>query len=649
MPNYSVGERTAMIAAFSKLFEISKEVASQAPIMEWMSEAPEAIVEYGDYLRGEQLYDRNQRMEIASVYDGVVTDLVSYLRHLYPDRKGTPKWVLIFQVYNDILDVRPMIERAESSLVVSSEVETESDASTEIEATQETPSVSADALLENPGTNEVTSDEELPRDALIAEEHEESPVTPTTNTDDMPSGNAKSEDGNHLYNNNINIETMEEKEMSNVNDLFENATGASITGDPSAPAAPANVEASKSDLKEAQEQAIEFLKQNSAGRTGYTQSTMVNAIITVQKPAMERIVGAASGKLLSAKQLKEAGKSIEEKQLAFIAKVTGKQNVTIAEFEAMSDDDKYSNVCPGKVKVGESDVSYKAIAVEMWNLLKKAAQDPEMEWDAQLPAKKSITAKGYQLGGDVLTTDEFIVRLLEKSNGAVYGAGSLTNDGAEKEGATTFVVAVAKKAKKAASTQITVQAQTTKVPVVRVKNKDAFIADDTHIKYLFNEPDTDSSATAAFRAKLSVNGLAVAASIPTWERDDNGNMVKSGVNRKQEDVFKKKMCSLSVYVPVTKMTKNFSDEAKAGESVITLVANRWGVSSGVKVAGADYSKIDTLDAMPVFNVFAQILSGDVDLAGHDAIQKSGVVNALNAQKDASAAEAAADAKDALED
>lgn len=117
MANYSKGDLQAMSAAFEHLFKVSKEVAKSPACTEWMENAAVGIVEYDGTLRGERSKNRDNRMEMYDVYDGIITGLVNYLRSIFKDQKSLSKWELIFYVYNEIMDVQKVIGQDRKSVV----------------------------------------------------------------------------------------------------------------------------------------------------------------------------------------------------------------------------------------------------------------------------------------------------------------------------------------------------------------------------------------------------------------------------------------------------------------------------------------------------------------------------------------------------
>ncbi len=644
-PNYSNGEMSAMIAAFAKEFNVSKDVASQQASVEWMQEAPIAIVEYDGYFKGEKEYDRNNRMEIASVYNGDISELVSYLRHLYPDRKSTPKWALIFQVYSDIIDVRATIERAESQATVSSEVESVSKASNESEVVQENPSASIEEPSEDAGTNAVTSNEELPSVDVPTDSHEDVPTAQVADISEQPSGNVESEGASLLYKESNNTNSMEVKEMSGIDDLLKGAEGARTQNpaESQKPAGAANTAATKADMKAAQQRVAELLQNENQKRVNWTRSNVVTNIISTQEPAANRRKS-DSGKVITETDTAKAADAINGKIQGFIQNVTGKKGLTVDQFEALTDDEKYVNVVPGIEKVNDVEVSNVDKAKAMYQLLKQVKQNPAMDVPAFIPAKLSYPVKGYEVGNVPMSIDEFIIRLLDESTGAAYGEGGINENGKEVDGATSFKVVTVKKTEKAQAAALSTVKKEKRIPIIRIKNKASFTEGGKHIVYLFTQKDSENEGRASFRAALNVNGVMVSAGVTVYALDDAGSKIVTGHNDKtNQDVYKKKQSSISVSVPVTKILREFGAEFK-GDSDTLVAASRWNVNVGAsKVAQGNFGEIKEVSEAPVMSVLSLVMTGELDVSSKIAESETmkRLRAAANAQAQAEAADAAA--------
>lgn len=663
MQNYSKGEREAMSAAFAHHFNVDRSLASTPAVSAWMTDAPVAIVEYDGYLPGEDKKDRDNRMEIVDVYDGQISELVSYLRYKYPQHKSLQKWALIFQVYSDITDVNPTIERARSQIVFGAS-----------EGSDETPN-NTEVVQSNPGTSnqeslgksddavkepEVSSTAVDNSNTAFTEEpkkpYEQTQVTATepsanhgdvpnaqvaVDSDSMPSGNGHAEDDTHLYNQNQN--KMEENVMSGVNDLLKAAQGAQGTADPSEvqKAPSANTGAVKADMKVAQMAVSQALASENAQRNAWTMSNVVTALVSTQKPAAMRRTSdeGTVGVETDPVKLNEA---INGKVIGFIAAVSGRKGLTIEQFEALTDQERYANVVPGVAKVNDVEVSNVDKAKAIYELLKQVKQNPTMTVPAYIPAKLSFPVKGYAVGNNPMSTDEFMVLMCDKSNGAIYGEGGITETGTEIEGATSFKIGTAKRVEKAQSQTITTQRSERRVPVVRIKNKASFIDGGKHVMYLFEQEDAENQGRAAFRAAIGVNGVVVSAGVTVYALDDAGQkQVISHNDKDNTDRYKTKQAAVSVSVPVKKMLKEFGAAFKGNDDTI-VASGRWGVPMGIsKGATGDFCHIKEFSQAPIFDVFAQAYAGNLPITGK--LKNSETLAKLRAAADEAAAADAAEA------
>lgn len=650
MYSYSRGEKESMTSSFAKVFNVPKEVAAQPAAWEWMSKAAVGIVEYDGTLKGEKATDRDRRMEIVEVYDGSISTLVQYLKTKFPHYKKVLKWELIFKIYADICEVKSVIERATTQNAFGTSGETETQ-STDEEANQNDQDVSTVAEAESVESKDVTPEVEMPQPAKT---EESSPVTPEDvqtaqvagDSVEQPSGNVQDTDDTSVYKETTNPKSMEEHTMSEVTDLLNKAQGeqanpaeAQSTG----AAVKSNAEISKADLKAAQVAVSEQLSGEKAKRDSWTRSNTVKGIISTAKPnAIRR--KADTGRVTKETDPEKAATQVKDKLTGFIHAVSGKKDITIEQFDAAPD---YSNVVPGEVAITENlKVANLDRAKAIYAELKKAAQDPMgYKAKAYIPAKLSYPIKGYVVGNDVYSTDEFIVHLCDNSNGAIYGEGGVTADGTEIEGATSFKIATAKKTEKAKGNGIAATKTEKKVVVIRIKNKANFIEGGKHVEYLFTKEDDTKEAFASFRAAIDVNGTVVPAGVAVYTLDENGNKIVNGNNQDGTPRYRTKQASMSVSVPVSAIVKEFAPEFK-GEMDIIQAANRWGVTTGTsKAATGDFCNVKEFSQEPAFNVFAEIFAGGVTLP--DTLKKSKTLQDLRAAADQSAAAEAAEAVDAL--
>lgn len=655
MQNYSKGEKEAMIAAFAHHFNVSKEVASAPAAWEWIADSPVVIVDYDGYLKGENAADRDKRMEIVSAYDGQVSELVSYLRYKFPNRKSLTKWALIFQVHADIIDVNPTIERAKSQIVLGASEESD-ETPIETEVAQSNPGTSTKELLGAETEAPAVEQPAIGADTVHMAEAEATVEEPSDNHGDVqkaqvaddsdatPSGNGHEPVDTHLYK---TTNHMEEEEMSGVNDLLQAAQGAQGSANPAETqqAPSANTGAVKADMKVAQMAVSQRLSGEAAARNEFTRNNVVTALVTTQKPAAMRRISDKGTVGTETDPVKQAD-AINGKLIGFIAAVTGKKGLTVEQFEALTDAERYANVVTGTTKVNDVDVSNVDKAKAIYELIKAVKQNPAMEVPAFIPAKLSYPIKGYAVAGKPMPADEFMVLMCDKSNGGIYGEGGVNEAGAEVDGATSFRLATAKKVERAQATAITTQKVERRVPVVRIKNKAAFIEGGKHLIYLFEQEDTENEGRAAFRAAINVNGVMVSAGVTVYALDDAGQrQVISHNDKDNTDRYKTKQASVSVSVPVKKMLKEFGAEFKGNDDTI-VAAGRWGVPMGIsKAANGDFCNIKEFSQAPVFDVFTQVYAGKVSLSGK--LKESATLQGLRAAADQAAAEEAAEAADSL--
>lgn len=656
--NYSKGELEAMTAAFAHHFNVDLQVARAQAAQDWILESATVIVEYDGYLHGEDATGRNERMEMVDVYDGQVKSLVSYLRHLYPEKSGLPKWALIFSTHNEIIDVRDTIERAKLEHVFGA-----SDGSDETSQTSEVAQVipdtsneEAEAVVTTVPDEDVTAPIESvhtePEHEVEAAEqsvgHREVVETPDTDdTSETPSGNVHAERDSLLFNRQSKMEVKEMAE-GNVQELLAAATGAvnasAVGQEQAAPAS--NTAATKTDIKAAQMAVSKAMGIENEERQAWTRNNTVTAIVSTQKPAAERRT-ADQGTVGTESDPNKLNEAINGKVLGFIASVTGRKGLTIDQFEALPESERYVNVVNATVKVNDIEVSNVDKAKAIYELLKAVKQNPTMAVQAFIPSKLSYPIKGYAVAGKAMSTDEFMLLLTDKSNGAIYAQGGVNADGVEVDGATSFRIMSAKKAERAQAGAIKTQAVERRVPVIRVKNKSAFIAGGKNVMYLFPNEDAEAVGTAAFRAAINVNGALVPAGVTVYSLDDEGNKVVISHNDKDNtDRYKTKQASVSVSVPVKKVLREFDPQFK-GEDDTVVAAGRWGVNMGAgKTATGDWCNVKDFSKSPVYDVFVAAYAGNLSLPG--AMKDSVSMQKLRAAANQAAAEDAAEAAEALD-
>lgn len=660
MANYAKNERQAMSAAFRRVFNVSTEISEDSKIVEWMENAPIVIVEYDGSFKGEKARDRDRRMEIIEVYDGNISTLCSYLRQVFKEYRSLSKWEMIFKLCSGITDTKKLIDQAETRLVFS---ETESTV-TETQTTEELPtnqSTSTEVESKESTTIEVTEKAEGITEVKVEKTEEvkttvksvaaepnietivdnssstnSSSTAPSSKMDttelsvSKSSGNGEKVDQSSLFNTN-NKPYMEEKKMSetNVMDAIMNSANA-ISGDAAEvqKAPTSNVSKPETDNKEAQARVAELLGAEKEARNAWTRNNTVTAIISTQKPAALRVIG-QEGVVSDETDETKKNEAIKAKAVKFICAVSGKNELTIDQFEAMSDADKYANVAnPEHID--------KARAI--YELYKKMIQNPDGKFAAYIPGadKVSYPTKGYMIGSTPYPTDEFIVQLIDNGMGIIYGEGSCDaqgNDIGDKP--VTFQVGIAKRQEKAQSTGVAVGSKATKVPVIRPKNKKEFISGGNHVVYLFTKEDTEAQGKASFKAAITVGGEMMPATVSVFALDNGKKVVRS----QKEDgtvTYKTKVASCAVSVPVTKIVKEFGVEYR-GDEDITITAGKWGINMTTKTQKGNYGQITEFSASPVFDVFANVYSGDVNLS---SLKGSSAVAMLKAAADQQAAEEA---------
>lgn len=659
MYNYSKGELEAMSATFAHHFKVDKELTKTAVLHDWMTDSPVAIVEYDGYLNKEKAADRDRRMEIVEVYDGQIADLVSYLRYLYPEKKSLAKWALIFEVHNELMDVQKSIEQAKLQTVFGTS-DGSDEAPHEEEVVQEVPETSNEEMHEvkaeqkeevHEEVAKVTEVESTPvqaptmKDEVPSVNHGEVFNTPVADDDNStPSGNVQKVDEPLLSN---KTNKMEEHTMSDIDELLKAAQGSAPAANPGEvqKAPTANTSAVKADMKAAQMAVSAALASQKEQRDAWTRSNVVTDLISTQQPAAMRRT-ADEGTVGTETDPTKLAEAINGKLLGFIASVTGKKGLTVDQFEALAESERYVNVVPGSQKYNDIEVSNVDKAKAIYTLLKQVKQNPTQPVAAMIPSKLSYPIKGYCVAGKGMPADEFMVLLADNSNGAIYAQGGVNENGVEVEGACSFKLATAKKAERAQAQAITTQKVEKRVPVIRVKNKSNFIQNGQHVVYLFQSVDPDNMGRAAFRAAINVNGAMVPAGVTVYALDDQGQrQVISHNDKDNTDRYKTKQASVSVSVPVKKVLKEFAPEFKGDDDTL-VAAGRWGVPMGSgKSATGDFCNIKEFSQSPAFDVFAQCYAGNLTLSGK--MKESETLRQLRAAADQAAAAEAQEAAEAL--
>lgn len=703
MSDFSTFQLKAMKAAFVNLFNVSAEIAETQAVVDWMTNAPVGIVEYDSPLQNETKADQDARMEMNDVYNSNYAKIVAYLKKQYPERKSLTKWELLFAVYNDIMSAQEAISQATTELAfsdnnagsqepvveepvqsdltdskpvgvgpavsepepviqpevvesVNEEVVHEVENSVTVEpptpVVQENTSVETytdiqpvvNSLVEN-GLNESVVETPAEPDSLSVEKQESQNVSETGlsgNVEEQTVAPLSNTSSNQSYN-------KEENEMADTNSesaveaLLREAQGSNVV--PPSPAeeqkAPSsNVSTSKADLKAAQEAVLGLMGSQVEQKTAWTREHTFSAVIAPQRAAALR-VKAQDGYITKETDSDKITKAVDGKITNFIQLVSGVKGLTVEKFEQMTADQRYANVVDGKTKVNEVEITNREKVTAMYELLKAVKQNPTAPIPAYIPQNPSVPIKGYRIGSENYPNGEFMALLADVSNGAVYGEGSITPEGVEKEKAVSVRLSIASKTEKAPAKTITTQTVTKKVPVARIKNKKEFLTDPNHIIYLFTKEDATEDGRASFRAAIGVNGVLTAATVPVYSRDEKNNkIVVSHDDKTNTDKYKTRQASISVSVPVTKILKEFSPEFKGPEEDPVYVANRWDIKMGNGATG-NFALAKNLSETPVFDVFSQIYAGNVVIPG--ALKNSTAIQALRAAANEQAASDAAQA------
>jgi hypothetical protein len=564
------------------------------------------------------------------------------------------KWELVFKIYSDILEVQSVIERATAENAFGTREEADNVPSN-TEVVQSNPDTSK---KEEPEVVEsIKTPEEVPQPAQATEDssviHEDALSTQVAEkTAEQPSGNVHEAEETPVYNNTKNNESMEDKRMADTDDLNSlrnTINGAQGNVDPNqvqqAPDAKSNVTGVKDDLEEAKTAIAKELGSEKNRRDDWTKSNLVTAIVSTMAPAATRRTS-DTGKFTRDTDAEKVKKAVDEKLTGFIKAVSGK-TMTVEQFDANPD---YSNVVPGETTENDIVVTNVDKAKAVYAELKKIAQDPMgYETKAFIPAKLSYPAKGYVLGDkDILSSQEFMRKLCDESNGAVYAIGGLEN-GLEVEGATSFRIATATKKEAAKENSISQQKQEIKVPVIRIKNKAKFTEGGSHVQYLFTQEAKEEQGFSSFRAEIVVNGRHVAAAFPTYVLDAKTGAKTEIPGKKHKDntpVYKIKQIMLNVSVPVTKILKEFGAEYKGEETERVVIAKRWEISLATgKAATGRYTEIENFDQEPIFNIFTNVYAGKLTLS--DELKKSATLQGIKDAAKKVAAENAADAAESL--
>lgn len=615
MVKYSKPEQQIMRATFKQLFKVSDEYLEAPAIEEWMNNAAVGIVEYDGRLKKESTKQRDRRMEIIEVYDGDINTLVNHLRNVYHEYRKTPKWEMIFKIYNEILAAQNSIEQAELQLAFGKN----GDAGEVPQTTEELQNNPSASTEESAGTVETAEPEvvqqkeqELADSGSSQVVHEE-PQTETSN--DLPSGNVQEKEAKPLFNKIATEYIKEEKSMSEINDMLNAANKANVQNeaDPASTQklpGKANVSAPKGADNEAKARVAELLAGQKEQRKAWTRQNAVTAIISTQKPSALRVLSQMGTPVPGETDATKALETINGKINKFIVAVSGVEGITQDAFEALPDEQKYANVV---VKEGSDNIG-KAAAI--YDLYKKIKQNPLGEVGAYIPSadKVNYPTRGYMIGGTAYPEQEFILQIMDNGTGALYGEGSMDAEGnGIGDKPVYFKIGIATRQEKAVSTGVNTAKKTSKVPVVRPANKKEFIAGGNHIEFLFTQEDTENNGSASFKAAITVGGELVPATVSVYNLEQ-GKKQQRSVKQDGTVTYKTKVASLSVSVPVTKIKKEFAAAYRSADEDIIVTANRWGVQMHVEQAKGNFGNIAEFSSAPIMDLFANVYAGNIQLS-----------------------------------
>lgn len=655
MANFSKADKGAMEAAVARTFGVRKEYLKAPAIVDWMQEAPVALVEYDGFLPNEKPKHRDRRMELHAVYDCNIQGLVDYLRNLdrSPKAKSLSKWELIYTYYNGISDVQEVIARAKTETVFSSETNREEVPQSKEELPISQSSSNEDIqepIIEQTVVDEKQSDE---KPVLVQPEvmSHEKPNVEEDNRMSASTGSAVTSTESSLYNNHSQEENkiMEVNHMSGVNELLAaaNAANADAGKEQVTPVA-SNVKSGSKASSEAKDKVTSILAETKAQANEYVKSNTVSAIIAPQKPNALRVksdMGKAFDDVTLGNE-EELNKKLSEKISKFITAVSGKAGITLEQFEGLTDAEKYANVV-----VTETNTNGVKKASAIYNLYKQIKANPGAEYAAYIPGadKVSYATKGYMIGSKVLTVDEFIVELLDNTMGGIYGEGSIDASGnAVGEKPVAFKIASVQTSEKDTQAGIAAKKAPRKL-VVRPQHKKEFIAGGAHVIFLMTQESEDETGRASFKAAIDVDGGMMPATVSVYSLDNEGNkQVRS--EKKDKDgkltiTYKTKVASCAVSVPVTKIVRAIGTEFLIGEKMdADIDGRRWNINLGGN-KGAISNVTSIKDAAGI-DVFAFLFQGDIAMT--DTLAKSNIVNKLKAASDAQIEKEAQESSDALE-
>jgi hypothetical protein len=280
-----------------------------------------------------------------------------------------------------------------------------------------------------------------------------------------------------------------------------------------------------------------------------------------------------------------------------------------------------------------------AKAKEVYALLTEALQNPEGQFEAIVDKNKvTYSQKGVIIGGKPVSKDQLIILLLDKSNGAVYAQGSLDANGSTNgnEEVTSWQLSKVTDSAKSKTGVPSAKKADGKKFSVSVKKRDKFVQDPSHVQYLFTETDDKASATASFRAKITVAGVVYPASFQYADKS------ATRTNKDGKTVPKKKTFSVNVRVPVTDVKKKLDARFIIDGYSATKLDAYWGISIAPKTQ-TDLANAKGIEGTPLQKVLIGFYQGDISAS---AAKDSEVLKQLAAIR--TQAEAAEDAEQAAQ-
>jgi hypothetical protein len=638
-----------MCSAFKNLFKVSDEIANAPAVEQWMEDAPIRVVEYPDELGRENKREKDRRMELIEAYDGNVGPLAKHLRSVFPEYKDYLKWEIVFKVYDEITAAQKSIEQAELQVVFGKNEGT-GEVSQASEELQNGPSASTEKNVSDvaPSESEQTQQgEQTLTDSVSSQESHEEIETETSS--DMPSGNVQEKEAEPLFKQNKMSIKEDTKMEETVTELLK---AAETAGTQATEANPGEVQHKKSNTdsvkkadKAAKAAAASVVQGTLQTRNAWTRQHVVTGLVSTQKPAALRTKTNMGTVVPGVDDPDKALEKINEKINHFIVLVSGQDNLSQDAFEALPDNNepggKWANVCD------DNEVNIKK-ARAIYELCKQIKQNPLGEVPAYIPGddKVSYPTRGYVVDGNPLTVDEFIIQVCDNGVGVLYAEGSMDEQGNDiGDKPTYFKIGITSKteAKKAdaPTTQQTVQKK--QVPCVRPVNKKEFTAGGSHIQFLFTQEDTEQEGRAAFKAAITVEGELMNATVATYKIKDGKREVTDTVDKDGNPKFKKRIASISVSVPVTKIKREFAAEYKEADESIAVTASRWGVAMSVEKQKGNFGNIADIASSPILEVFANVYDGNLKLS-KEFVEGSSTIKLLqeaaNKQAEADAAQSA---------